>query len=88
MRGDFAQRGKPGLHDALAPLLGSGPPDGAIISDTATRLSMTENAVRIALTRMRRDFRDHLLIEVKQTLDEGEDARAEIRYLLGFFEPS
>ena len=38
------------------------------------------------LDRLRADFRDFLLEEVKRTLDDGEDARAEIRHLLSLFE--
>ncbi len=86
LRAHYDQRGKLALHDALAPLLSSDQPEGEAFSDTATRLSMTENALRIALTRMRKDFRHLLLQEVKQTLDDGDDARAEIRHLLGLFE--
>jgi hypothetical protein len=40
----------------------------------------------VALSRLRKDFRELLLKEVKRTLDDGEDARAEIQHLLGLFE--
>jgi DNA-directed RNA polymerase specialized sigma24 family protein len=84
LRADYEQRGKLDLHNTLLPFLISEGPDTLVA--TATRLGMNENALRIALTRMRQDFRHLLLEEVKQTLDEGEDARAEIRHLLGLFE--
>jgi|GEM_PF-3455436 len=47
---------------------------------------MTENALRVVLHQLRKDFRDVLLREVMETHDDGEDARAEIRHLVGLFE--
>jgi DNA-directed RNA polymerase specialized sigma24 family protein len=82
----YEQRGKQALHDALAPLIGSEEQDSAAFLATADRLAMTENALRVALSRLRKDFRELLLQEVKRTLDEGEDARAEIQHLLGAFQ--
>ena len=84
LRAEFDERGKLDLHNILAPFLGSEQPH--TLTATAARLGMNENALCIALTRMRKDFRHLLLQEVKQTLDEGDDARAEIRHLLGLFE--
>jgi hypothetical protein len=84
LRAEFDERGKLNLHNILAPFLGSEQPH--TLTATAARLGMNENALRISLTRMRQDFRHLLLQEVKQTLDEGDDARAEIRHLLALFE--
>ncbi len=39
-----------------------------------------------ALIRLCTNFRDLLIEEVKRTLDAGEDAQTEIRYLLSLFE--
>ena len=83
---EYEERGKRELHKSLSPLLGSADSEGEAFADIAARMSMTENALRIALTRMRKDFRQLLLQEVEQTLDEGDDARTEIRHLLGLFE--
>jgi len=86
LREQYAKRGKEALHTALAPLLASGEQETEPFADLALRLGVTENALRISLSRLRGDFRDLLLQEVKRTLDEGEDAKAEIRHLLSLFE--
>ncbi len=82
---DCRKRGKEALHDALAPLLGSGQPEVETFASIAMRLGITENALRVALSRLRSDFRDFLLQEVRRTLGEGEDVKAEIRHLLSLF---
>ncbi len=86
LRADYEQRGKLELHDALSPLLSSDQPENETLAGMGARLGLTGNALRIALTRMRKAFRALLLQEVRQTLDDGDDARTEIRHLLGLFE--
>lgn len=86
LRADYDRRGRRELHDALAPLLSSALPEVESFAAIAARLGVTENALRISLSRMRGDFREFLIQEVKRTLDEGEDAKTEIQYLLGLFE--
>ncbi|MBK8095187.1 MAG: hypothetical protein IPK32_25250 [Verrucomicrobiaceae bacterium] len=85
LRQHFEQVGKGELYLALSPLLSSEQPETEAFAQIAARLSMTENALRVALSRLRRDFRDALLKEVKRTLDEGDDARVEIQHLLELF---
>jgi hypothetical protein len=86
LRADYGEHKKLPLHDALAPLLSSHEPETEVFSDIALRLSTTENALRLALSRLRKDFGRLLLVEVNLTLDEGDDARQEIRHLLELFE--
>ena len=86
LRAQCEARGKSVLHDALAPLLSSALPETERFADIAARLAVTENALRVSLSRLRSDFRDLLIEEVKRTLDAGEDAQTEIRYLLSLFE--
>ncbi len=86
LRAQYDERGKLELHEALSPLLSSEEPETEAFSDIATRFAMTGNALRVALSRLRKDFRALLLQEVNQTLDEGEDPRLEIRHLLALFE--
>lgn len=86
LREDYERRGRQELHDALAPLLTSSEPETETFATTAARLSVTTNALRISLSRMRGDFREHLIHQVKLTLDEGEDVKEELRYLVGLFE--
>jgi DNA-directed RNA polymerase specialized sigma24 family protein len=86
LRQHYTERGKVALHDTLAPLLSSTEPETESFAASASRLGLTDNALRIALHRLRGDFRELLLAEVKRTLDEGEDVKAEIQHLLGLFE--
>lgn len=85
LRTDCRKRGKEALHDALAPLLSSTLPETESFAAIASRLGMAAGTLRVALSRLRSDFRDFLLHEVQRTLDEGEDARAEIRHLISLF---
>ncbi|OYW71796.1 MAG: hypothetical protein B7Z37_26725 [Verrucomicrobia bacterium 12-59-8] len=86
LRMDCQKRGKEALHDALAPLLSSALPETESFTAIAQRLGVTENALRVSFSRLRADFRHFLLQEVQRTLDEGEDAKEEIRHLLSLFE--
>jgi DNA-directed RNA polymerase specialized sigma24 family protein len=83
---DYDRRGRRELHDALAPHLTRPAPETESFADVAARLGVSENALRISLSRMRGDFRECLIQEVKLTLDEGQDVKEELRYLLGLFE--
>lgn len=86
LREQYGKRGKQDLFAALNPLLSSALPENESFTESAARLGVTENALRVSLHRLRSDFRDLLFKEVQSTLDEGEDARAEIRHLLTLFE--
>lgn len=86
LRRDYEKRGRQELHAALAPLLVSAEPGAETFLATAERLGLTEGALRVALHRLRKDFREHLLLEVQRTLDPSDDARAEIQHLLQFLE--
>ena len=86
LRQQYVKRQREALYDALCPLLNSEAPESHSMQDMAERLGQTENALRVALHRLRKDFRELLLEEVKRTLDEDQDARSEIRHLLGLFE--
>jgi RNA polymerase sigma factor (sigma-70 family) len=86
LRLDYEKRGRSELHAALAPLVVSVEQGEETFLATAARLGLTGGTLRVALHRLRKDFRDHLLHEVQRTLDPGEDARAEIQRLLHFLE--
>ena len=51
----------------------------------ATALNMNEGAVKVALHRLRKRFRDLLLSEVSRTVDEDSEVKGEVTYLLGLF---
>lgn len=65
--------------EALRPwLMGD---DAASHAETARRLGMSEGAVKVAVHRLRKRFRELLRHEISQTLDEDQDVEDELRYL-------
>ena len=87
LRGIYASRGKSGVFDALAPALMEGERWSGH-HDAARLLGMNEGALKVALHRMRKQFRDELIAEVKGTLDEGAsetEVKDELAYLRGIF---
>jgi RNA polymerase sigma-70 factor (ECF subfamily) len=51
-------------------------------AEAARRLGWTENAVRVAVHRLRRRFRDLVRAEIAQTVEGGTSVQDELRYLL------
>ncbi|WP_395737848.1 RNA polymerase sigma factor [Prosthecobacter sp.] len=88
LRLDYQERGKEDLHEALAPLLSSSQTEPESFQATAMRLGVTENALRVSLSRLRGDFRRILMREVQRTVSADEDPKEEIRHLLRLFEAS
>jgi DNA-directed RNA polymerase specialized sigma24 family protein len=86
LREQCVRRQKEALHDFLSPMLTQAEPEPGTFAATAVRLGLSENALRVALHRLRKDFRALLHEEVKRTLDEDQDVRTEIRHLLELFE--
>jgi len=80
LKAEFEDTGKGSEFAALKGTLMAGP--GAIdYPELASRLSMSEGAVRVAVHRMRKRFRTRFREAVERTLDEGEDVEGELRYL-------
>jgi len=78
---DYADAGKGRLYHALEPCLTGGA--GAIDTAAAAReLEMAEGAVRVAVHRLRRRYRDLLREEIAQTVDSPEQVEEEIAFLL------
>ena len=50
--------------------------------DVAKPLGMTEGAVKVAVHRLRRHFREMLVQEIAETVSSPADIDAEIEYLL------
>lgn len=76
-----AHAGKSALFEALTPTLGArddAPPHAEI----AVRLDVSENAVKVALHRLRRRLGELIRDEVAGTLAPGEDVQDEIRELM------
>ncbi|MBN8421097.1 MAG: sigma-70 family RNA polymerase sigma factor [Verrucomicrobia bacterium] len=65
--------------EALRPwLMGD---EAASHAETARKLGMSEGAVKVAVHRLRKRFRELLRQEIAQTLDENQDVEDELRYL-------
>jgi RNA polymerase sigma factor (sigma-70 family) len=76
-----AEHAIPGHFDALLPCLAGRTADTPH-ADLATKLNLTEPAVRVALHRLRQRYRQLLREEVAQTVARTDDIDTELRHLL------
>jgi len=82
------ERGKGALFAALRPvLLAGGTLRGHDPAAMASALGMTEGALRVAMTRHLRDYREILEEEVRQTVEHEADVQDEIAHLMEVFGP-
>ena len=81
LRAEF--RGRPELLEALLPRLTGGGADH--LAEIGQRLEMTEAAVKMALSRLRRSYGDILRGEIMETVGSHSDIQEELRYLLSTF---
>lgn len=81
LRDSHVSAGKSELFDRLKGFL-TGDSTGVLYADVATALGMTEGAVKVAVHRLRRHFRDTLVQEIADTVSDPADIDAEIAYLL------
>jgi RNA polymerase sigma-70 factor (ECF subfamily) len=82
----YAARGRTPIFETLRPvLLAGGSLRGGDTSRYATALATTEGAVRVALSRLLRDYRDLLEDEVLQTVESTAEVDTEIGHLLQVF---
>ncbi len=80
LREELERTGKGNLFQALKCFLGG--EEGRLpYAQSARELHMTEGAVKVAVHRLRRRYRDLLREEIAQTVAEPEDIDDEIRYL-------
>ncbi|MCO6045183.1 sigma-70 family RNA polymerase sigma factor [Aeoliella sp. ICT_H6.2] len=80
LRGEFEQRGKQSQFEELKSVLML--ERGAIdYPALAERLGMAEGAARVAVHRLRKQFRTRFREEVASTLEEGEDLEEELLFL-------
>ena len=87
LEADYAEAGKRDLFAALTPVLMTGGSlRGHEPEAIAATLSMSEAALRTALSRMLRDYRKLLVAEVRQTVEAREDVDAEIAHLMSVME--
>ncbi len=77
---DYSEAGKASQFDRLKPALLGG--ELPCQMELARELGLTEGALKVAIHRLRRRFRDAVRNEIQQTLPEGADASEELRYLI------
>jgi RNA polymerase sigma factor (sigma-70 family) len=78
---EYAENNRHALFGALREHL-VGDADRGSYAPTAARLGMTEGAVRVAVTRLRKRFRERLRAEVSRLVEDPRDVDMEIRHLL------
>ncbi|TLD72018.1 hypothetical protein FEM03_04650 [Phragmitibacter flavus] len=82
----YSTKKKLALFQKLQPVLMDG---GSLKGEDAAffsqKLNMSETAIRVALSRMLKDYRDTLEEEVLQTVDNKEDVKNEIASLIAVF---
>ena len=76
---EYTSSGKAALFAELEPFLGGGP-DDVSYRVIASRLDMTEGAVKVAVHRLRRRCRAILRSEIAQTVADPEDVDEELRH--------
>jgi RNA polymerase sigma factor (sigma-70 family) len=81
LQAEFAAAGKQALFDRLKPLL-TVERESIGYAQIAAELGMTEGAVKVAVHRLRRRYRQLLQDEIAQTVATPEEIGEEIRYLL------
>jgi DNA-directed RNA polymerase specialized sigma24 family protein len=81
LRSEYAAEGREALFDRLRGFLTAD--DGAgTHAEAGAALDMTPGAVKVAVHRLRRRYRDALRARVAETVDSEEEVEAEIRDLL------
>jgi RNA polymerase sigma factor (sigma-70 family) len=78
---EFAATNKASQFDTLKPWL-VGEVDSLSQADAAQRLGLTEGAVKVAVHRLRRRFRDLVKAEIVQTVSDPGQVQEELRYLV------
>ena len=81
LQGELDAAGKTVLFQGLKPFLTGGRP-AASYAEVAVELQMSEGAVKVAVHRLRRRFRELLKEEIAQIVTGPEEIDDEIRYLL------
>ena len=81
LEAELAAEGKQRLFDGLKPFL-TADRQSAPYAEVAAELGMTEGALKVAVHRLRRRYRELLRDEIAQTVASPEEIDEEIRYLL------
>jgi RNA polymerase sigma factor (sigma-70 family) len=78
---EFADAGKTTHFEVLKPWL-EGESAGLSQADAAVRLGLNEGAVKVAIHRLRKRFREVIRAELAQTVDSPAEVDEELRYLV------
>ena len=79
----YASEGKQRLYEVLSPCLDHGGWSG--YGAASLELRMNVGAVRVALHRMRKRYRDILFSKVRETVETDEEVKTEAAYLMQLF---
>ena len=81
LRREYTEAGRAAWFEPLMPwLAGAEPPTRQ--AEIAAQLQLSEGALKVAIHRLRKRFREIVRLEIRQTLPEGGDAEEELRYLI------
>lgn len=81
LRDEYAGSGKEKQFELLKGVLVRGE-GGVSYRDLGSDLGLSEGAIKVAVHRLRRRYRDLMLEEISQTLAEGENLEEEMRHLM------
>jgi RNA polymerase sigma-70 factor (ECF subfamily) len=81
LAGELAAADKAEQFNTLKPWL-LGDVESLSQADAARRLGLTEGAVKVAIHRLRKRFRELVQAEIAQTVDDSTQVQDELRYLL------
>ena len=84
LRDEYVQSGKWRLFEQLKPTL-TEESRSVAYAEIATRLDMTEGAVKVAVHRLRQRYRELLRAEIADTVSSPEEVDEEIRALFAAF---
>jgi RNA polymerase sigma-70 factor (ECF subfamily) len=81
VRRDYAEANKAALFEQLKGFL-TGDSAGTPYAEVAKAMGMSEGAIKVAVHRLRRHFRDVLVEQIAETVSDPADIDAEIAYLM------
>jgi len=80
LEADYQREGKIELFAALKQTL-TGPRESQPYAQLAAKLGLTEGAVKVAVHRLRKRYRELIRAEIAHTLDQTQDIEEEMRHL-------
>jgi len=80
LEGEYQSEGKAGLFDALKQTL-TGSRESQRYAELAPHLGLNESAVKVAVHRLRKRYRELIRAEIANTLDHSQNVEEEMRHL-------